>query len=55
MVYHLEGKDHTFQDKKNDHDHLFNKQNVTQMFSVHCRYELHCPIEKVEKDIAELL
>lgn len=34
---------------------LFNEQLVALMFSVYCRYELHCPIEKVEKDIAELL
>lgn len=25
------------------------------MFSFEFRYEIHCPIEKVEKDIAELL
>uniref|UniRef100_A0A8C2ZHM5 Glutathione peroxidase n=1 Tax=Cyclopterus lumpus TaxID=8103 RepID=A0A8C2ZHM5_CYCLU len=28
---------------------------VALMFSLYCRYELHCPIENVEKDIADLL
>lgn len=28
---------------------------VALMLSLYCRYELHCPIENVEKDIAELL